>query len=116
MAGWTTPLWRCSSRSSPLARGKAGVGQVQPLDQDADEGAVDVAAAGDGRLLEVGDADAHDVRVLRGGDGGAALAALEREVGHLAEALARAEHGQQLAVLGDPRLAFDQEAEEVARL
>ena len=75
-----------------------------------------VAAAGDGGLVEVRDADAHDVRILRGADRGAALAALEREVGHLAEAFARAEHVEQLAVLGDLALALGQQAEEVAGL
>src|SRR5262245_56140102 len=98
------------------ARGEAGVGEVEPLDQDADEGAVDVAAAHGGGLFEIRNAHAHDVRVLGGGDGCGALAAIDRQVGHFAEALARSQDAEQLAVLADARFALDHQAEEVAGL
>src|SRR5712671_2558370 len=99
---------------NPLARGQTAVREVEPLDQDAEERAVELGAAGDGRLLEVGDAHAHDARVLGGGDRRAALMVLQREVRHLAEALARPEDAEELLVLGDAHLAVDDDAEEAA--
>src|SRR5262245_42550620 len=99
---------------NPLARSQSRIREVEPLDQNADESAVELGAAGDCRLLEIGDTHAHDARVLAGRDGGAALLPAGREVGHLAEALAGAEHREQLLVLGDAHLAVDQDAEEVA--
>src|SRR5262245_19762357 len=103
-----------SARSS--AGGESGIRKVQPLDEDADEGAVEFAATGGGGLAEVADLDLHDERVARRGHRGAALVAGEREVGHFAEAFARAEHREQLLVLRYPRLALDQHAEKVAVL
>src|SRR5688500_17939995 len=80
-------------------RSKPGVRQVEPLDQDADDGAVEVAAAVGGRALQVLDADAQDARVLGRADGGAARVPRQRQVGHLAEAFAGPELAQQLLVL-----------------
>src|SRR5262245_18086785 len=91
---------------NPLARSQSRIGEVEPLDQDADEGAVEPGAAGDRRLLEVGDTPAHDARILAGVDVGAAFLPAGREIGHLAEAFAGAEHREQLLVLGDAHLAL----------
>src|SRR5947207_514614 len=114
--GFASVMARSLKINLPSPRGEARVGEIQAIDQDADEGAVELAAAGDARLLEVGETDAQGARVGAGGDGGAARLAARREVSHLAEALAGAEHGEQLLVLAHPHLAFDQDAEEVADL
>src|ERR1051326_6934667 len=97
----------------PLARGETSICQIQPVDEDAEEGAVELGAAAHGRLLKIRDAHAQHARFLVRRDGGAALVALRGEVGHLAEALADAEHGEELLVLGHAHLALDHDAEEV---
>src|SRR5688572_30474495 len=105
-----------SSSMPSLSRSEAGIGKVEALDQDADEGAVELAAAIHRSLAQVAELDAHDARVARRGDRGAALLPGEGQVGHLAEALARAEHRDQLLVLAYVHLALDHQAEEVAGL
>src|SRR5678816_875640 len=95
-------------------RSEAGIGKVQPLDQDADEGAVELAAAVGRGLAEIAHPHLHDDRVARRGHGRAALVAGDRKIGHLAEALAGAEHRQQLLVLGYARFALDHHAEELS--
>src|SRR5262245_44955175 len=62
--------------SKTLTRSKARVGEVEALDQDADEGAVELAAAGGGGLLETVHLDARDARAAAGGHRGAALLAV----------------------------------------
>src|SRR5260221_1681021 len=48
----------------PLSRSQSADRQVEPLDQDAEEGAIELGAASDGGLLEAGDAHAHHARIL----------------------------------------------------
>src|SRR5437868_5570853 len=106
------PLTGCRLSNFTSPRGEAGVREVQALDQYADEGAVELAAAGDARLLERADEYAKNPRVARGGDGRAAYRPGERKIGHLAEAFAGAEDGEELFVLGDAHFALEHDAEE----
>src|SRR5687767_5364884 len=96
------------------ARSEAGIGKVEELGQDADESAVELAAAIRRRLAQLPDRDSHDEGIAGRRDRGAALVAAEREVGHLAETFARAEHRQEFLVLGHAHLALDDDAEEIA--
>ena len=57
------------------ARSESGIGKVQALDQDADEGAVEVVAAGVGGLRELRGGHRDDARVGHDGHVGAALRA-----------------------------------------
>src|SRR5688572_31799152 len=100
------PVTRAADSMPSLARSEAGIGKVQPLDQDADEGAVELAAAVGRRLAEIRNFHLHDQAVAGGGDGRAPLVVRARKVRHLAEALSRAEHRKQLLVLRHPRLAL----------
>src|SRR5580765_3928889 len=110
------PATRTTLSIPSSARSEAGICKIEPLDQDADEGAVELAAAVGRGPAEIAHLHLHDDRVARRRHGGAALVAGDRKVGHLAEALAGAEHRQQLLVLGDARLALDHHAEEIAVL
>src|SRR5690242_15708401 len=124
LAGSASTMPRCRASAGSIgkvlarisARGEARVGEVQPVDEDADEGAVELAAACDARALQVGDADAQDARWHCRAHRRAALLAAEREVRHLAEALAGTEHGEELLVLRHAHLAVDEDAEEIARI
>ena len=77
---------------------------------------MELAAAGDARLFKLGDAHAQDARIGCRGHACAALVTVQRKVGHLPEAFACSEGAQELFVLGDAHLAFDQNAEKIARL
>src|SRR5918999_2810256 len=103
-----------SARSSPGS--EAGIGKIQALHQDADEGAVELAATVGRRLAEVCDLHLHDEAVARRDDRGAALMVRARKVSHLAEAIPGAQHRKQLLVLRHPGLALDHHAEEVAMI
>ena len=71
-----------------------------------------LVAAGHRGFLEVGDADAHDVRILAAVTVAPRSRSLEREVGHLAEAFAGTEHGEELGISGDTGFALEEHAEE----
>src|SRR3972149_3102589 len=69
------PKQQAYPASSRSARSQPGVGQVEPLDQDAEEAAVELAAAGRRGTLQVRHADAHDRRCARRGAARPALVA-----------------------------------------
>src|SRR5574340_1458626 len=95
----------CASSTPSSARSEAGIGKVEALHQDTDEGAVELAAAVGGGLGEVAHLDTQDARVACRGHRGAALVPAEGQVSHLAEAFSRAEHREQLLVLAHMHLA-----------
>ena len=94
-----------------LSRSEPGIGKVEPLDEDANERAVELAPAVGRRMPQIPNLHAHDAGFARRGDTGTALMAAQGKVSHLAEAFARTEHREQLLVLGDVHVEVADEEE-----
>src|SRR5471032_1563795 len=106
---------RKAPRSAPELRENGG-GPREPLDQRAQELAVEAKLAAFGERLEVRRLDLEELDLGHRDDRSGAARAIARKVGHPAEAVAFLEHVEELAVLHHLDLPADDDEEGLADL